>query len=133
MLWRGKQGWYRFVVDPLWVLTKEWALLMSSPCTVSIHCYIHVQFRLCAWVMLTLLLHRCMWFPFASLQVFFCNKFPKDFALTLAVTPAWPFPAPEPAERGLFSSACPGVRGGDAARTRSEELCEVRRSLKGGS
>lgn len=37
VLWRGKQGWWRFVVDPLWVLTKVWILLMSSLCTVSVH------------------------------------------------------------------------------------------------
>lgn len=60
-------------------------------------------------VLLTLLLH-CMWFPFASLQVLFCNKFLKNFALTLAVSP-WPllgvpapspFPAPEQPERPVL-------------------------------
>lgn len=37
VLWRGKQGRCRFVVDPLWVLTKAWILLMSSLCAVSVH------------------------------------------------------------------------------------------------
>lgn len=64
-----------------------------------------------------------MWFPFASLQVPFCNKFLKDFALTLAVSPwpvlgppaPWPFPAPEEAERPRSPAAVPES---EAARTR---------------
>lgn len=68
-----------------------------------------------------------MWFPFASLQVFFCNKFLRDFALTLAVSP-WPlvglpaplpFPAPEqpegPVLLRLFRTPSWGRRLGHAA------------------
>lgn len=106
-------------------------------------CYIHVQFRLCAWVLLTVLL-RCMWFPFASLQVFFCNKFLKNFALTLAVTPGWPpstvaFPSSRTTGEGCSPRVVPEPEVGTMARTHclaplgSQELCEVRRSLKGGS
>lgn len=40
VLWRGKQGWFCFVGDPLWVLTKEWIPWMSSLCAVSIHAVI---------------------------------------------------------------------------------------------
>lgn len=47
VLWRGKQGWYRFVVDLLWVLTKEWILLMSTLCAVSIHAAISMCNSVC--------------------------------------------------------------------------------------
>lgn len=113
-------------------------------------------------LLMCLLLHR-MWFPFSSLQVVFCNRFLKSSALTLTalLISLWPlvgllspFPSSEnqPKQRNhgplrsaaAFRQGSPKVgKAGPGfavllgawclAPLNLAELCEVWRSLKGGS
>lgn len=146
MLWRGKQGRYRFVVDPLWVLTKAWILLMSSLCTVSVHTVISMCNSACVRgvVNSALALHVVSICQSSGL---FLQQISYEFCFNSCckpVTPGWrPSTIAFPSSRTTGEACSPLValepEVGTVAQTcclsplSSEELCEVRRSLKGGS